>query len=533
MMLFNLLIITLFGILVNATANPSGTAQLIKTGEGYLNAWQISMASDVADRILNQSLSDDDKRQAYYYKSLVEYYKGNYAEALEYGRGVEMSHNTVSEKFNPLDYFLKVSEFGLNFKEINTKHFNIRYVHPKDRILISYAEAVLEKAYYEVGLDIDYYPKGRTVVEIYPDLKSFTEASTLSENEIKTTGVVGICKFNRIMILSPRLLPKGFSWFDTLTHEYTHYLVFIKSQNKTPVWIHEGIAKFEEKRWNDKDSNVITPLYETLLALALRDNELVPIEKMHPSFGKLDTAYEAQLAFAQSGSMIEYLADTWGNNAIVNLLDNLRKTGDYKLSIKMVTDREFDSFYDSWVKYLKSKKLSVKIPDVEVRELRFTEGRHSQNGSEDLINIDDIKAREYSRLGDMLRTRGRLKAATYEYEKATHFEPTSPVVLNRLTSVKTDLGQYDDAERLLRPIIELYPDYVDTHLNLGRIYFNKGNFKKAEQELKIALSINPFDPKIHSALISVYENQGILESVEKEQAVLKILLEEEPGNESD
>lgn len=531
-MTFNLLI-PLFAMFLNATANPFGTEKLIKKGEEYLNSWQISMASDVADRVLDQSLSDDDKAQAYYFKSMVEYYKGNYAQALEYGKRIDMSEKAIQEKFRPLVYILDVSDFGLNFKEINTKHFNIRYIHPKDKILMSYAETVLEKAYYEVGLDLDYYPKAPIVVEIYPDLKSFTDASTLSENDIKTTGVVGICKFNRIMILSPRLLPKGFSWFDTLTHEYTHYLVFIKSQNKTPVWIHEGIAKFEEKRWRGKDSDVITPFYESLLAIALRDNKLVSIEKMHPSFGKLDTAYEAQLAFAQSGSMIEYLVNIWGNNAIVSLLDNLRKRDDYKLSIKMVTDKEFDSFYDSWVEYLKFKKLSVRIPDVEVKELRFTESGPSRDGSEDLIDIDDIKAREYSRLGDMLRTRGRLKAAAYEYEKAIHFDQTSPVVLNRLTSTKTDLGQYDNAEQLLKPIIELYPDYVDTHLNLGRIYFKKGNFKKAEQELKIALSINPFDPKIHTALISVYENQGILESVEKEKEVLNILLEEEPRNESD
>jgi tetratricopeptide (TPR) repeat protein len=532
MMISNLLL-PILAMILNATADTTGTEQLIKKGEDYLNAWQISMASDFADRVLEQSLSDDDETQAYYFKSMVEYYKGNYSKALEYGKRVEMSDETNKENFSPLDYFLKVSEFGLKFREATTKHFKIRYMNPKDKILISYAEAVLEKAYYEVGLDIDSYPDRPIVVEIYPDLKSFTEASTLSENDIKTTGVVGICKFNRIMILSPRLLPKGFSWFDTLVHEYAHYLVFIKSQNKTPVWIHEGIAKFEEKRWEGRDSDVITPFYETLLAIALRDNKLISIDKMHPSFGKLDSAYEAQLAFAQSGSMIEYLANTWGNNAIVRLLDNLRKTHDYKLSIKMVTGKEFDSFYDSWTQYLKSKKLSVRIPDVEVKELRFTEDRRSQDGSEDLIDIDDIKAREYSRLGDMLRTRGRLKAAAYEYEKAMHFDQTSPVLLNRLTSVKTDLGQYDNAEQLLKPIIELYPDYIDTHLNLGRIYSIRGNFEKAEEELKLALSINPFDPKIHTALIAVYENQGRPESVEMEKEVLSILLEEEPRNESD
>jgi tetratricopeptide (TPR) repeat protein len=114
-----------------------------------------------------------------------------------------------------------------------------------------------------------------------------------------------------------------------------------------------------------------------------------------------------------------------------------------------------------------------------------------------------------------------------------HFDQTSPVVLNRLTSVKTDLGQYDNAEQLLKPIIELYPDYIDTHLNLGRIYSIKGNYEKAEEELKLALSINPFDPKIHTALIAVYENQGRPESVEIEKEVLGIILEEEPKNEPD
>ncbi|MBI4229155.1 MAG: tetratricopeptide repeat protein, partial [Deltaproteobacteria bacterium] len=82
-------------------------------------------------------------------------------------------------------------------------------------------------------------------------------------------------------------------------------------------------------------------------------------------------------------------------------------------------------------------------------------------------------------------------------------------------------------------IIELYPDYVDTHLNLGRIYFNKGNLKKAEQELKLAISINPFDPKIHASLISVYEIQGKWELAEKGKEVLSILLEEDPKYERD
>lgn len=526
-------LLSFFAIFLSTASNQPSVEDLILKGERHLNAWEVSIASDVADRALDQSLSDDDRAKANYFKSMVEYYEGNYDQSLEFGKRAAMSQEAGKGDFSSLPYILEVSAFGRKFREVETRHFKIRYIHPKDSILTDYAETVLETAYYEVGLDLDYYPKGPVVVEIYPDLNSFTHASTLSENDIKTTGVVGICRFNRLMILSPRLLPKGFSWFDTLTHEYAHYLVFLKSRNKTPVWIHEGIAKFEEKRWNEKDRDLITPFYETLLALALRDDRLVPIEKMHPSFGKLDTAYEAQLAFAQSGSIIEYLVNRWGRDSIVTLLDNLRRTDDYKLSIRLITDKEFDSFYKSWVEYLKLKKLSFRIPNIEVRELRLNERGTSNDGTEELVDIDDVKAREYSRLGDMLRTRGRLKAAAYEYGKAKHFDPTSPVILNRLVSAMSDLGQYDNAEHLLKPIIDLYPDYVDTHYNLGRIYFEKGNLKKAEQKLKIALSLNPFDPKIHRALIAVYESQGMTESVEKEKQVLDILSEEGQNIESD
>jgi len=319
--LVNLLLI----LFISSTANSKEIAVLQSEVEELLNKWQIEEASDTADLLSNLSYSNEDKKRAFYLKSVTEFYKGNYEKAVEYGNRVTTKEINVIDDDIFLDHILRVSNFGMKFNEVETKHFKFRYSHPKDVILTRYAEKVLERAYHEVGLDLDIYPQEPVIVEIYPDLENFIIASTLSEKDIKTTGVVGICKFNRIMILSPRLLPKGYSWFNTLTHEYTHFLIFIKSENKTPVWLHEGIAKFEEKRWKDKERNILTPFYESLLAKALKDDKLVPIEKMHPSFGKLSSSYEAQLAFAQAGTTIDFLENNWGKGTIKNLLTTLKE----------------------------------------------------------------------------------------------------------------------------------------------------------------------------------------------------------------
>ena len=118
------------------------------------------------------------------------------------------------------------------------------------------------------------------------------------------------------------------------------------------------------------------------------------------------------------------------------------------------------------------------------------------------------------------------KPKTYEYEKAMHFDPISPVVLNRLASSKNALGEYEESEQVLTPLLEFYPEYFDTYLNLGLIYLNKSNLVKAEEALNNAISINPFDPQVHIDLISVYEIQGLSDLVEKERDVLRTILGE-------
>ena len=523
-------LIMLFTAYTNAYAvdpEPSQIDRLLNTAEKDIRAWQISSASDSIDKALELADSQSQQYRSYYLKSLVDFYKGDYKSAWEYGDKA-LSHYQTEDESGFLNFIVGASKASPKFQEINSEHFVIRYAHPKDVILAEYAKDVLEKSRFEIGLDLEEYPKDPVIVEIYPDMESFTLASTLPAENVEKTGVVGICKFNRIMILSPRLLPKGYTWADTLAHEYVHYLIFLKSENKVPVWLHEGIAKYEEKRWKEKNTNVISPFYETILSEALKKDELVPIEKMHPSLAMLESAREAQLAFAQSGTMVSYLVDNWGQEALTKLIDYIKQTDDYKASIEAVTEQDFPQFYSSWEKDLRSKNLEEKIPGVNVKGVRIRNTEEeSTDGSEDLVDIDDNKARDYTRLGDLLKQRGRFNPASHEYEKALAFDPYSPVISSRLASTLNSIGETRKAREVLYPVLEFYPGHMDIHMIMGRIYLDEGNLKKSEESYLTAADINPYDPEVHASLIELYDKQGQEELKLREEKFLKILMNKE------
>ncbi len=522
------LLLVLFTIL-SSSAVSSQVDSLLQKIETDIAIWQISNASDKADQALDMASTDEEIYHAHYLKALVDFHKGDYQSAQKYGEKALTNGETSKTDF--INYVISASEKAPEFKEIKSDNFIFRYANPKDRILAEYAKDVLEKARFELGVDLETYPTDPVIVEIYPDMKSFTLASTLPAENVEKTGVVGICKFNRIMILSPRLLPRGYTWADTLSHEYVHYLLFVKSENTVPVWLHEGIAKYEEKRWKEKDIEVISPFYETILSDALNKNELVPIDKMHPSLAMLDSARQAQLAFAQSSTMIDYLVETWGQATLVQLIDTMKRTNNYRSAIEDVTGLEFSVFYDSWEKDLRSKNLQEKIADVKVKGAKLKNNdKKSPDGSEDLIDIEDNKARDYTRLGDLLKQRGHLNPASYEYEKAHALDPYSPVISSRFAHTLNSMGEREKAREVLYPVLDFYPNNVEIHMILGKIYLDEGNFNKALDEYLEAIYINPYNPEVHASLIIVYDKLKQPELKERQQRFLKLLLGEEIKN---
>src|SRR5439155_1682145 len=106
----------------------------------------------------------------------------------------------------------------------------------------------IEEAASEVEALVKERADDADVLFLYGEVADLAKVSTLTLKEIETSGTIALCKFNRLMIVSPRALVRGYPWLDTLAHEFTHFVVSRASHNTVPIWFHEGLAKFEEQR---------------------------------------------------------------------------------------------------------------------------------------------------------------------------------------------------------------------------------------------------------------------------------------------
>jgi tetratricopeptide (TPR) repeat protein len=402
------------------------------------------------------------------------------------------------------------------YVEARGAHFVIHHAPGRDALLVPYALDALEKAWAALGDDFGERPSGPIRVEIYPEVADLARVSTLTLQEIETSGTIALCKYNRIMIVSPRALIAGYPWLDTLTHEYTHFIVSRASHNTVPIWLHEGLAKFEERRWRDQPPQAkesgggLTPTMEHLLATGLQRKHLITFAEMHPSMAKLPSQEDTALAFAEVYMAIEYLHQKVGWEGVRQIVAHLREGHSVSDAIAQVVGRSFERFESDWRAWLHEQKLRVR-PGLIPAALRFKKapGKPTEASEDDATQIGEERARKLARLGGMLRARHRLAAAATEYEKAQALVGAGNLqVANKLARTYLELGDPERAIKTAEPALELYPEQAAPAATLGEAWVARGDFARAEPYLLRALAVNPFDPAPHCGLQRVYRERG-------------------------
>jgi len=394
-------------------------------------------------------------------------------------------------------------------------HFIIRHQPGRDALLVPYALAALEAARQAIGLS-DFAAGAQLEapvrVEIYPEVADLARVSTLTEKEIETSGTIALCKYNRLMIASPRALVHGYPWLDTLAHEFTHLVVTRVSRNTVPIWLHEGLAKYEQRRWRLASiaDAPLSPSEEHLLAAALgKGRRLITFEEMSPSMAKLPSQDETALAFAEVYSVIEYLVARKGWDGVRGLLAGLRDGLSDAQAVAQVVGQPFDEFQRGWRGWLRGRKLRLR-PGLVPTALKFAHagkpGRPAARDDDDAQEVVEDRARKLVRLGGLLRDKGRTAAAAVEYARALELVgPGHVVVANRLARTLLTLGDLDGAIAAATPAFTLYPDSGGAAAVLGEAWSKKGDAEKAIRYLEAALGLNPFDPAPHCALAPLYD----------------------------
>jgi tetratricopeptide (TPR) repeat protein len=519
------IVVTFFSVPAFSFSAESGPLEsLLEEGERYLEAWNVPQAEEIASRIRQ----DDGKSvRVLDFEAQLAFYEGRYADAL---RSVEdaLAMESTDERRHALRLLAQLTNDTVKkLKRHESEHFVLHLDDARDGILAPFILDTMEKSYEAIGAELGYFPPAKVRVEIAPDVSSFNAISTLSLRDIEQTGAVGICKFNKIMTISPRNLVHGYRWLDSLSHEYLHYAIVALTSNKAPIWLHEGIARYYETFWQRTDGSTnnadyLTPSSQTLLARALSEQRFVGFKNMAPSLIHLETPKEVELAYAEAASAIDFIIHSKGQTGMRALLSEVgeRPTPE---AIEKVMGISFELFETQWQEFLKSKGLK-EIEGSRVRRFKVKGKENPDEETVDLKEIQSVVARKRTGLADRLLARGRMVASAAEYRRALQASPHSTIILNRLGRVLVGMEKYEDALPHLKKAVALDPDYVGTHVKLGRLYLGKKNYLSARNALEEAIRINPFDPTIHHLLSQVYTALGDLHRAKDSKATLEKLI---------
>ena len=315
------------------------------------------------------------------------------------------------------------------------------------------------------------------------------------------------------MMISPGSLVRGYNWMDTLSHEYTHYLLTRKSKNNLPLWMHEGIAKFYEARWRNGDE-YLTPIMGTILARGLKKDYLISLDQMMPSLAKLKTAEDVQLAYAEVSTMIEYLTQTEGDKIIPALLDELANGKSFDEALSDLLGKSLDTFQDEWKQFANQKNIKT-IPGLKLPGIQFKADRSSEETDKEYREVGNRKSQDLTFLGDILKSRNFIKSALIEYQRAVNQSETfSPILHNKLAKTHFIIKEFDKAEILLKKSLGHYPMFHTTLASMGELYFSTDDIKRSRDYYERAVRVNPFNPFAHIRLMAVYEKLGLTEEKE-------------------
>jgi len=524
--------VSLLALTVLLTAIPTQAQDTLKAEakahmamvEEALEDWDLPGAKQELQAL--EGLLPEGVEPLRYFRGRVAFEEGKYSEAMEHleAAGIEDKPGSYVRLARDTHAITKDHE------RVESEHFIFYYPKGKDALLAPYALETLESIHRAVAEDLGHTPPGKVRVEVVSNARELSRVSTLTYDQIQTTGTIAICKFSKLMVTSPKAVARGYDWQDTLAHEYLHLVVSQMSRNTVPIWLHEGLAKFLESRWRGKPGLAMTPSTLALLGRRVKENTLIPFEKMHPSIAMLPTAEDAATAFAEVYYAIDYIHATRGMAGLRTIILGLRDGKKDREAVETAMGMSFSRFEKDWLAHIKKQPFPKELlPRQEVvlkenaqEEDEQKKGREISFG--DFVEVEEVPARKFAHLGELLRERNRVKAASEEYAKAHELVGDKyESVSNKYALTLLELRRLDEAEQVLRGSLRVHPGSPTTNVHLGRILLFRKDYSEAKQAYLDALSANPFDPEIHLALTRIHSLLGEKDRAERTRLASVVL----------
>ncbi|MEM6290396.1 MAG: hypothetical protein AAGA54_03995 [Myxococcota bacterium] len=478
--------------------------------DAALLAWDLPAARAAMERA-------DDTMAAQVKRGVLKVYEADYAEA-ESLLAEAIASNKLAEGSaaleeaqhylglargaqTALDQAITVTSPSGNFEAV--------FASDQDAILAPYLFDAMEEARTRLGDIIGVVPKHTVRFEFFDQPTKLAMVTPLSVKNIRTTGTVGVAKYSRVMMITPRVMVYGYGWLDTAVHEYVHYILTMRTDNLAPVWLQEGLAKALETRWRRTDAEPLAPPIAYRLHRAIVDDDLVTLAEMYPSVAMLPSAERAALAYAEVETMLGLLLERKGTEGIARLLDRVAAGDDAEAALAFAWGDTFEAFMAEWKRVTKARTAAGK--DGEIDALEFKDGAEPKEQLGDVFSdLGGGRARQHARLGSLLQGRGHREAAATQYEKARKADKRAAkdsTLAKRLGRLYVELERFAEAVPLLDIAAAEDPENANLAAAQGRARLRTDDRDGAREALGRAVRNNPFIPSLHCDLALLADNE--------------------------
>ncbi len=260
---------------------------------------------------------------------------GNLDEAIFYWKKANAIRPTDQNLKESLIRAEKEQNLERSMKDIETKYFDVKF-HQNYEIDPARLDAILGDVYERVGADLGVYPSLDTAIIFYTE-KDFRDTFNQS-------GIVRAFYDGKIRMLVYGEVDSE-EFVSIIAHEYTHALVSILTDNKCPIWLHEGLAVLEESEYY--------PRTRGLVGNFLAGGGELSLFLLNNGFDKKNDDMKLGLAYEAANTAVRFILDKWGWNGMQRILKRIKGGTHYVNAIDeefYVTEKMFETMWNEYVK---------------------------------------------------------------------------------------------------------------------------------------------------------------------------------------
>ncbi len=355
----------------------------------------------------------------------------------------------------------------------------LRIQDEADRVLVPLLTDVAVRARAALERDLGVELPRPLRIDLVRDLFSLSAVSGLPVDSAETTGTVAIARWGRVTMVSPRAMSRGFPWADTLAHEVTHLLLSRATADRAPLWLQEGIAKREERRWRKEQAFDDVPDFAREAFRAQVDGKSVGVDAIGPSIAMLPSAEAASIAFAEVTAYMEYWINKNGPHALAFLLRELEVAPDAESAMRGVSGYGVGEWQLLWRKHLAERYAAP-------------EQSEEQEPSE---KLGPRALGRVLRLSELLTVEGHSEMAAElgapEMDRAAH-----SAAYRFLVGRAALVAQRDDAGLLLGSLEDLSGPHAGWLALYGATHWSGSSDLEAERFFAQAVGLDPLLPEV-------------------------------------